>query len=270
MKLKEYPNSFFETLKLLCISPEKLQEKKNVIPVVVSLTTIASRLNKVHITLRSVMNQSVKPKQIVLWIHENDQYKIPQSLQKLTGDLLEIRTTPHTSSHKKLIPSLLAFPDAIIVTCDDDLIYEKDWLKNLYETHVNYPNDIIGHKARRIRVDEANKALEYKSWEYTEQNDLNHNLLIGEGGILYPPYSLHAMVTDYDLALKITPKSDDLWFKAMALKNNTGARLSDKISKRFIPIVGTQKISLKKINVGQNMNASQLDNLIEYFNFDLR
>lgn len=270
MKLKEYPISFFETLRLLSISHDKLQENKNTIPVVVSLTTIASRLNKVHITLRSVMSQSVKPKKIILWINEHDQNKIPRSLHKLTGDLLEIRTTPHTSSHKKLIPSLLAFPDDIIVTCDDDLIYEKDWLKNLYDTHINYPNDIIGHKARRIRVDEQNKAQDYRRWEYTEENDLKRNLLIGEGGILYPPHSLHALVTDYELALKITPKSDDLWFKAMALKNNTGARLCDKISKRFIPIAGTQKISLKKINVGQNMNAMQLDNLIEYFNFNFR
>lgn len=270
MKLKEYPVSFFETIRLSCIPLEKLQEKKNTVPVVVSLTTIASRLNKVHITLRSVMSQSVKPKKIVLWINENDQNKIPNSLQKLSGDLLEIRTTPHTSSHKKLIPSLLAFPDDIIVTCDDDLIYEKDWLKKLYETHLKYPSDIIGHKARRIKVNEENIAQDYKLWGYTGENDFKRNLMIGEGGILYPPKSLHPMITDYELALKLAPKNDDLWFKAMALKNNTNVRLAEKICTSFIPIAGTQKISLKKFNVVQNMNVSQWNDLTQYFNLDLR
>jgi hypothetical protein len=125
MKLKEYPISFINTLKLLSIPVEKLNDNKNSIPVIVSLTTIASRLNKVHITLRSVMNQTVKPEKIILWINENDSDKIPPTLSKLTGKLLEIKFTPHRSSHKKLIPTLELFPNKTIVTCDDDLIYEK-------------------------------------------------------------------------------------------------------------------------------------------------
>lgn len=257
-------------MKLLSVSLDTLNDKKNSVPIVVSLTTIASRLDKVHITLRSVMNQSVKPKKIILWINENDLNKIPTTLQKLTGDLLEIRTTPHTSSHKKLIPSLIAFPDDTIVTCDDDLIYEKDWLKKLYNTHLKYPTDIIGHKARCIRVDENNEALDYKKWEYTLQNDFKRNLMIGEGGILYPPKALHPMITDYELALKLAPKNDDLWFKAMALKNNTNVRLAEEICNSFIPIAGTQKISLKKFNVVKNMNVSQWNDLTAYFNLDLR
>ena len=61
MKLKEYPQSFFNTLRLLLIPVSKLNDKSNSVPVIVSLTTIESRLGKVHITLRSVMSQSVKP-----------------------------------------------------------------------------------------------------------------------------------------------------------------------------------------------------------------
>ena len=51
----------------------------------------------------------------------------------------------------------------------------------------------------------------------------------------------------------------------MALLNNTNVRLAENPSKVFIPIPGTQKISLKKINVSQNKNVVQLQNLINHF-----
>lgn len=269
MKLKEYPQSFFNTLRLLSIPVSKLNDKTNSVPVIVSLTTIESRLNKVHITLRSVMNQTVKPEKIILWITEADRNKIPETLQKLTGDLLEIHYTPRTSSHKKLLPSLELFPNKVIVTCDDDLIYESQWLEKLYSTHVKYPKDIICNKARQIALDENGATMDYKFWKYTNQNNPVKNLAIGEGGILYPPGSLNSQITDYDLALKLAPKNDDLWFKAMALLNNTTVRLSENPSTVFIPIPGTQKISLKKINVVKNFNVDQWNDLTTYFDLKL-
>ena len=269
MKLKEYPLSFFNTLKLLSIPVSKLNNRANIVPVIVSLTTIESRLNKVHITLRSVMNQTVKPEKIVLWITEADRNKIPKTLEILTGDLLEIKFTKHTSSHKKLLPSLELFPDTVIITCDDDLIYENQWLEKLYATHLKYPKDIICNKARQIAIDENNTTLDYKFWKYTNENNPKKNLAIGEGGILYPPGALNSQITDYEMALKLAPKNDDLWFKAMALLNNTTVRLSENPSKIFIPIPGTQKISLKKINVVKNFNVDQWNDLTEYFNLKL-
>lgn len=269
MKLKEYPISLYHSLKLNLISLKKLNDSSHRIPVIVSLTTIESRLKKVHITLRSVMNQSVKPEKIILWINDKDRTKIPSSLSELTGDLLEIKFTKHTSSHKKLIPSLETFPDKIIVTCDDDLIYESEWLEKLYRSHLQFPKDIICNKARIITADKNNKTLDYKLWKYTTEQTSNKHLAIGEGGILYPINSLNSIITNYELALQLTPKSDDLWFKAMALLNNTNVRLAKNTSQLFIPILGTQKISLKKINVDGNFNVKQWVNLKDYFNLKL-
>ena len=270
MKLKEYPAFFYHTMWLLSIPVKKLHEKKQDRPApIVSLTTIPSRLDKVHITLRSVLDQSLKPEKIILWIHDKDKSEIPEKVWRLAGPLLEIRFTPHQSSHKKLLPTLELYPDKVIVTCDDDLIYERKWLEKLYDTHLKYPEDIICNKARRIAVDDDNKALDYKRWKYNTENDFLKNVAIGEGGILYPPKSLHPGVTDYALALKLAPKSDDLWFKAMALKNGTRVRLAENPSATFIPIAGTQKISLKKINVSGNFNLDQWNDLVDYFGLSL-
>ncbi len=268
MKLKEYPISFFNILRLNCIPLKELKKKSNTIPLIVSLTTIESRLSMVHYTIKSIMNQSLKPEKIILWVNNDDFLKIPNSLQKLEGDFLEIRTTAHKSSHKKLIPTLEIFPDKTIVTCDDDLIYEKKWLEKLYNTHKKYPADIICNKAREISFDLNNKLLDYKFWKYTQKNNFKKNLAIGEGGVLYPQNCLNKIVLDYELALKLTPKADDLWFKVMGLLNKTATRLSENPTKNFIPIPGSQKISLKKVNIGQNQNVKQMENLIQYFNLN--
>jgi len=270
MKLKELPYSLIKTLKLLSIPVSKIKNSGSPkIPVIVSLTTIPSRMDKVHITLRSILTQTQRPEKLLLWINEKDQNNIPSSIQNLVGDVLELHFTPHTSSHKKLIPTLINHPERVIVTCDDDLIYEATWLEKLYKSHLKYPNDIICNKIRQIAFDENNKLEDYKKWLYKDPNDTIKNMAIGAGGILYPPKSLHELITNYELALKLAPKNDDLWFKAMALLNHTTVRPADEITTEFLPIYGTQKISLKKINVDQNFNVNQWQDLTDYFDLKL-
>ncbi len=43
-------------------------------------------------------------------------------------------------SYKKLIPTLKKYPDAIIVTADDDLIYDNKWLEQLYNAAQIFEN----------------------------------------------------------------------------------------------------------------------------------
>jgi len=50
---------------------------------------------------------------------------------------------------------------------------------------------------------------------------------VGCGGVLYPPKSLYKDVTDYEIAARLAPAADDIWFWAMALVNGTGHRLVD-------------------------------------------
>ncbi|WP_333877014.1 glycosyl transferase [Flavobacterium sp.] len=266
MKLKELPFSLIKTLKLVSIPVSKIKNAQSEkIPVIVSLTTIPSRMDKVHITLRSILTQTKRPEKLLLWINEKDQHNIPNSIQSLVGDILELHFTPHTSSHKKLIPTLLLYPDRVIVTCDDDLIYESTWLEKLYQSHLKYPKDIICNKIRQIAFDEHSNLQDYKKWVFKNPNDPIKNMAIGAGGILYPPKSLHELITNYELALQLAPKNDDLWFKAMAVLNNTTVRQADDVTTEFLPIYGTQKISLKKINVDQNFNVNQWQDLTNYF-----
>jgi len=58
MKLKELPLSVYFELKLKLLNTNKLKTKsQSDLPLIVSLTCIPSRLKKVNITIRSILNQ---------------------------------------------------------------------------------------------------------------------------------------------------------------------------------------------------------------------
>ena len=269
MKLKELPVSLFKTLKLISIPAKQIKNPSGkVLPVIVSLTSIPSRLHIIHITLRSILSQKEVPQKIVLWLNESLKNEIPKNLKTIEGPFFEIRYSTYNCSHRKLVHSLELFPKAIIITCDDDCIYRPNWLKSLYNTHLKYPQDIIAHRLRCIRYDENNNLLPYKQWKLDAAQSGNTSALlpIGSEGVLYPPHSLLKQATDAELYLKLTPKADDLWFKAMSFLNETQCRKSEHAPELSIPIIGTQAVSLKKTNVNQDLNRDQWLSLVNYYN----
>lgn len=271
MKIKEIPASFYHTIRLKSLSVKKLLKgSESSIPVIVSLTTIPSRVSKVEITIRSILMQTQRPSKILLWLPESLKDKVPKSLKKLENEVFEIRFSHLTCSHKKLIHSLKVYPDQIIITCDDDFIYNKNWLSFLYQEHLKYPDFIIANQARMITYDQKGNLLPYKNWKYEKDEALQKYVLpIGANGVLYPPNSLHATVFEEELFLKLAPKADDLWFKAMGLLNNTQSRLATHRPPEPIPIMGTQQVSLKKENIDKGRNVVQWKALKKHFGFEV-
>lgn len=267
--VKELPISILKTIQLMCIPLGRLKRAKRAqIPVIVSLTSIPSRLGTLHLVIRSLLVQDKLPKKILLWLNKELKDKLPLKLTKLEGDLFEIRYSDLTCSHRKLIHSLEAFPNDIIVTCDDDLMYRKNWLSTIYQEHLNYPKQVIGNHTVHINHDDLGKPLKFKKWRYPSHEKINTWAVtpIGAWGILYPPHSLAPQVLDKDLFLKLAPKADDLWFKAMALIQGTKSIQALKTPSEPIPIGGTQKVALKKENLGMDKNTQQWIALEKSFN----
>lgn len=87
--------------------------------VIVSLTTYGKYINDVYIVIESLLEQTVKPKKIVLWISDKtEDTDIPSILKIQEQRGLEIRKTKDIRSYKKLIPTLKEFPDNPIITFD--------------------------------------------------------------------------------------------------------------------------------------------------------
>jgi hypothetical protein len=259
-KLKKIP---LETLKA---------KNSNTIPVVVTLTSIPSRLKTIHITIRSLLNQSVKPEKIILWLDEDIRNQVPNSLEKLIGENFEIKTGELSPSpHSKLVYSLAMFPEKTLVSCDDDLIYPTNWLTSLYNDHLLYPESIIAHKCRTISYDDNGVLLPYKQWPMESTASISNKklLALGFGGVLYPMGSLHEDATNQDLFMQLTPKADDLWFKMMSYLKSTEVRRPTQSSPEPCPIIGSQEVSLKKTNVREDGNRTQWLALCEHYSVQL-
>ena len=267
MKLSEIPGSIYHSTRMLCVSRKKLGKNPvKHIPVIVSLTSIPTRLKTLSITIRSMMMQDYQPEKIILWLKEDLKGQIPNSLRKLEGGLFEIRFSPYGFSHRKLIHSLQAFPDKTIITCDDDVIYHSSTLRITYEEHLKQPHRVIGNRCRNITYQNG-ELLSYGKWPFVNETPQESSLVMPVGAfcVLYPAGSLGSQVQDVDLFIKLTPKADDLWFKMMAILNGTRSLKNSQEVIEPIPIMGTQFVALKTVNKGQDLNRVQWNDLMNHF-----
>lgn len=82
------------------------------------------------------MQQTRKANRIILWLSENEQNKeLPMALQLQQARGLEVRYCKDIRSYTKLIPTLKLCPEAIIITVDDDCLYNMDVLTD-YIDHI--------------------------------------------------------------------------------------------------------------------------------------
>lgn len=227
--------------------------------VIVSLTTFGRRLSRVYLTIESLMQQSMPANRIVLWISEEfkDQ-ELPMYLQLQMSRGLEVRYCKDIRSYTKLIPSLRAFPNATIITVDDDLIYDSDVLETLIVPYLKNPNAIYANRIHKMKKNIDGTLMSYMDWEwhapYIEGTN-KMNFLTGVGGVLYPPKSLDPEVLNEDVFLDICKYADDVWFTAMALKANTAIVKTQTFNLRgegYIDNIYVQDTALHNQNIDPN------------------
>lgn len=194
------------------------------VPVIISLTSYPARMNSIMYTLRSLMTQTVKPDKIILWLTE-EQY--PRREADVPLEILNLRKYGLTigwydrpiRSYTKLIPTLQQYPDAIIVTADDDIQYRRDWLEGLYNAYLKNPKVVHTYASHRVTFS-GNDIIPYNEWNDIKTESTSFaNLIMGVCGVLYGPNLLHLDVLDEENFMKLAPTVDDLWFWAMAVKN---------------------------------------------------
>jgi hypothetical protein len=271
MKPKNFLRSVFQSLKLRRSKIQELTiQNKKTLPVIVTLTTIPSRINKVDITIRSILCQEHRPEKVILWLNHELKGKLPRHLTELESEIFEINFRGLTSSHRKLIFALQEYPENCLITCDDDLIYHPHWLKKLYTAHLENPEDIIANSCRMITYKDG-QLMPYKAWEVVKNKNFTNPKLvpIGFAGVLYPSGSLYHEVTNSELFMKLAPKADDLWFKAMATLQGTSIRKPESQAPRPLHVIGSQGASLSRVNVDQDMNRKQWQALTVYYQLNL-
>lgn len=241
--------------------------------IIVSMTSFPARINTVKTAIESIMMQSVKADKIVLWLAKTNfpagEAELPEGLLQLKNRGLEIRWCEiDYRSYKKIIPALKEFPDDIIITVDDDLLYPNSMIEQLYNSYKKYPECISAIRAHLITFDEDGTIKPYAEWKKEDSTYIDNprmDLFATTGaGTLFPPHCLSENATDWDVIKELCPHADDVWIKIMSLLNNVPVILVGE-QRRLVYINGTQNgNTLWKINCMEN--DTQLNRVLEKYN----
>lgn len=243
--------------------------------VIVSLTSFPAAIPYAVQAVQSVLNGSVLPDKVILYLtfSQFGENEIPQELLNLANDnpRFEIRDYPKDiRSYRKLIPTLKDFPEAIIVTIDDDVKYHKDMLRDLLRLHKEFPNAVLAHRAKLMKPDKPYRKWRKYRWYHFLGKRIHasfRNIQTGVGGVLYPPHCLKSEMMDVELFTKLAPTTDDIWFWAAGVANGV----------KVIPVPfghnkpkGLEKprdLSLKTVNfkAGVDRNSAALKNILEAY-----
>lgn len=243
-------------------------EKTRHPPLIVSLTSIPARFKKLPICLESLLTQSLKPDRLILWL-EVDPKTVPASVGKLTKRGLEIRHCQDIGPYKKLIYSLKEFPNSLIVTADDDIIYPKFWLQELFDAYRREPEYIHCHRAHYMERSSDGRLQPYRKWRFGADGITGPSLYLfptGAGGVLYQPGCFAKEVLNEKLFMQLCPTADDIWYKAMSIKMGVPCKKIHPYHKEFTQIKGTQQHALWRENTMLNKNDQQIKAVFEYFN----
>lgn len=231
-------------------------------PLIVSLTSYPARFKSLHLVVRSLLNQSVQADRVVLWLDEDHAPQLPDAVTALSVD---VRICPRWRSYKKIIPTLMEWPDAHVVTADDDLYYGPDWLAGLVR---GAGQGVVCHRAHRVIMGADALPVPYAEWDFNIRSPEQSPLIFptGVGGVLYAPGVFHADICREDLFQSLAPTADDIWLYWMH-------RMADsrpaKIGKRFriTEWDGTQVQNLRAGNLGGPGNDQAIRALVGHYGF---
>lgn len=239
-------------------------------PVIVSLTSYPDRIDMVHQAVISLLNQTIRVDKIVLWLapeqFPNKEKDLPKKLLDLISQGLTIDWYHDIKSYKKLIPALKKYSDAIIITVDDDVIYQNDVVEKLLEGYVRQPTMIHTLRAHIVSF-KRGKLVPYAKWpaHITCADPSYNNFFTGVGGVLYPPHVLDGDVFDEEKFMQLSPKADDIWFWAMAVRHETKINLIKNDGDPYTIIPGSQSSCLWIENRNKGGNDQQLNAVFQAY-----
>lgn len=194
------------------------------------MTSFPAAIGYAEQAVQYILKGSVLPDKLVLYLTLSQfegQEQLLDGVKRLANQspIFEVRDYPRDiRSYRKLVPALHDFPEAIIVTVDDDVAYHRHTLRDLLRLHAQHPDAVLAHRAKRIKPGKP-----YRQWKKYRWYDFVFkrihrgylNLQTGVAGVLYPPHALKADMIKEELFTRIAPTADDIYFWAATVAQGT-------------------------------------------------
>lgn len=245
------------------------------LPLVVSLTSYGARIGRVHLAIRSIMDQTVRPNRVELWLGTDaDGIALPRELERLReAGLVVHRGVEDLKGHKKYLFAMRQEPDVLLVTIDDDLVYPRDTLETLLTAHQALPQAVVARRCHRIRLT-GDRLAPYDTWDmnFSEAPLVpSRSLLATTGaGTLYPPTTFEALTTDTEVARELALTADDLWMKVQELRFGIDVAWAPNTCPMPYVMPASQKDGLFFENLHNGGNDAILSRLMERFGLSER
>lgn len=242
--------------------------------VILSMTTFPSRLTTINLVLESLFRQTVMPNRFILWLAENqfpDKKVVDEFFSRYKNLGLEIEYCDDLRAHKKYYYTMKKYPNAYVVTVDDDILYPEDMLEKLLRTYVKYPRCIVTNRAHEIKLNDCGELKPYNAWNWLAKGTRGPSLSLfatGGAGCLYFPNSLSKHVFDKNICIKYCLNADDVWLKCMSFINGTEVVITGIDNPEIIDVVGNKDNGLAKQNVSDGNNDNQLVAVSKYYGID--
>jgi len=244
------------------------REKK----IIVSFTSYPARLHNIHLTIKSLMLQTVKPDMIILYLGEDTKEEIiPKRVLDLQSLGLTIQKMPgDLGSFKKFYYAFKDFPNDYVITVDDDLIYDRKMIEVLYKSAKENDHCIIAKRAH-LMIKNDKELASYSKWIYECDNIHIPSMALFAttgAGTLFRPNLFSKGWDDIDTFMNYCKNTDDIWIKFMAIKS--GIPVLFVKSNRIMPIeIDKEDLNALKCSNFYINNDLNIHKLCDIFNINL-
>jgi len=189
---------------------------------IISLTSISGRSKQVEQTVKSILDQSVKPHSVNLYVSD-EPYLIDKGIPANSDDLkrmadlgVNVYQVKNIGPYRKQIPLIVqlrassAHRRTPIITIDDDVIYPPDILERLM-ARLEKDEAVVAHRGREISFEDKYLAS-YMSFPPPSDNSNHLNIGTGKNGIAYRLGYFPTMPEDF-VGPVLAPTADDIWCK---------------------------------------------------------
>ncbi len=246
-------------------------------PIIVSVTSYPARIHEVVLAIRTVYRQTMQPDKVILWLGEEKFPKkhddLPEELLRLVSEKgLEIRWCEDIGPHTKYFYAFKEFPDALVITIDDDILYPPDRIENLYQCYLRFPKAVSAGRADFVPISEFEEMPPVTTWpEEVDAWVLQPSMQLyamGVNCVLYPTvlFSQVSELLDKETIRRVCPYADDLWLKAMQAVAGIPVVVAEPDQPLPISTVESQDTALWHYNCvdgGNNVQWKQIEQEID-------